>query len=289
MTALTLTLQMLVPVLAFLAAVGAVYVALAYYRLRIRDALARQEDEVAAALNVLYLREWSPKRFVQLRFVAAPAIAAVVFLASRSWVFAVLIGLVLYALPRMLLDLARKRRRERLESQVSDLINSLVATTKSGMNLHQSLIDVADRLPPPIAQECQVILRRLEAGQAMEAALLEADTRLGIPNLSLVIQSLVVNERRGGKLPALLERIGRSLREIERVEERVKTETSGIKLSSRIMAALPLVVCFLLYLASPEHVLMLFETILGNVLLVAALALDYTGFTMIRKLSELEV
>ena len=286
---MTLALQILVPILAFLAALGIVFVAMGHYRLRLKEALARQEDEVAETLNVLYLKDWSPRSFVRLRFIVAPAVAVVVFLLSKSWVFAVLVGLVLYLLPTMLLDLARKRRRERLESQVLDLINSLVATAKSGMNLHQSLNEIADRLPPPIAQECQIILRRLEAGQAMEAALQEADARLGIPNLSLVIQSLVVNERRGGKLPDLLERIGQSLREIERVEERVKTETSGIKLSSRIMAAMPLLVCFLLYLASPDHVLMLFETTLGNLLLVAALVLDYVGFTMIRKLGELEV
>ena len=286
---IALTLQVLVPVLAFLAALGAVYVALAHYRPALKEALARQEAEVATTLSVLYLREWSPKSFVRLRFVVAPAAAVAVFLISKSWVFALLIGLVIFVLPQIFLEQARNRRRERLEAQVSELINSLVATAKSGMNLHQSLNDIANRLPPPIAQECKIILRRLEAGQSMEATLLEADARLGIPNLSLVIQSLVVNERRGGKLPALLERIGQSLREIERVEERVKTETSGIKLSSRIMAAMPLLVCFLLYLASPEHVLMLFETTLGNILLVAALALDYVGFTMIRKLGELEV
>lgn len=282
-------LQVLAPLLAFGAALGLAFVSLAHFRPQLIQALSRREAQVAEDLNVLYLRDWNPATLVRLRFLAAPAAAVVIFLLSRSWVFAALVAVVLHVLPQALLDLARKRRVERLESQVLDLINSLVATAKSGMNLHQSLHEIADRLPPPIAQECTVMLRRIEAGQSVEAALLEADARIAVPNLSLVLQSLVVNERRGGKLPALLERIGASLREIERVEERVKTETSGIKLSSRIMAAMPLVVCFLLYLASPEHVLMLFETTLGNLLLVAALALDYAGFTMIRKLSELEV
>lgn len=286
---MSLVLGLATVVLAFCAAAGLAYVASTDYRPRLAAALAGQERLVSDTLDSLYLAEWSAKSFVRLRFLAAPASLLLVYLLTRSWVFGLLVAVVLFALPQVLLERAIKKRRERIEAQVGDLIHSLVATTKSGMNLHQSLQEVTARLPAPLAQECAVISKRVETGQSVEAALVEADSRLQIPNLSLVLQSLVVNERRGGKLPALLDRIGRSLREIERVEERVKTETSGIRLSSRIMAAMPLVVCFLLYLASPEHVLMLFETALGNLLLAGALALDYAGFTMIRRLSELEV
>ena len=275
--------------LTFLAAGGATFITLTHYRPRLMRALEREEAEVRSAMNILYVEEWSPRSFVYLRFVGAPVAAFVVYLVTLNWMLALGVASMLHVLPRTLLDYAGARRRERLEAQVLDLISSLVATAKAGMNLHQSLHDVTGRLPPPISQECQVILHRIETGQAMEAALLETDRRLALPNLSLVIQSLVVNERRGGKLPALLERIALSLREIERVEERVQTETSGIKLASRIMAAMPLVILLLLYLASPEHVLMLFQTTLGNLLLAVALGFDYLGFTMIRKLSELEV
>ena len=286
---MTTLLQLLVGTLTFLAAVGILFVSLAHYRPRLKTAFAQEEARVTHSLRVLYLRTWNPRAFVWLRFVAAPVAAIVLFPVTQSWVFSLLAAVVIHTVPKMVLNFAKERRREQLERQVVAFINSLIATAKAGMNLHQSLQDVAHRLPPPIAQECLIILRRVEAGQSMEAALTEADERLRISNLNLVLQSLVVNEKRGGNLPSLLERIARSLREIERVEERVKTETSGIKLSSRIMAVMPVVVCFLLYLASPEHVLMLFETTLGNLLLMSALALDLIGFAMIRKLSELEV
>lgn len=285
-------MTLLIPVimvLMFVATLGGASILLGHYRMQILKRIARDEAEFTSTLESLYLHDWNAKALVRLRFMVAPVAGLVVFLVAQRWIFAVLVVLILHVAPRFLLDVATKRRRERLEAQVVDLINSLVATTKSGMNLHQSLIEIADRLPPPIAQECRVILRRIEAGQTMEAALCELDRRVAIPNLGLVIQSLLVNERRGGKLPDLLERIARSLREIERVEERVKTETSGIRLSSRMMAGMPFVVCFLLYTASPEHVLMLFETTLGNLLLMVALIFDYAGFAMIRKLSELDI
>lgn len=289
MKILDLATAFLSPTLAFLAAAAAVFTALTTYRPRIQRFLERQEERARRSLSALYLDSGTAKAFVHLRYLMAPVAGGMMFLLTGSLLFMSLVALGLYAVPQALLQRAEAHRRDRLQAQVLDLISSLVATAKSGMNLHQGLLEVADRLPAPISQECFILLRRLEAGQSMEAALLEADARLGLPNLSLVLQSLVVNERRGGKLPALLERIAKSLREIERVEERVKTETSGIRLSSRFMAAMPIVVCSLVYLASPEHVLMLFETLVGNLILALALGLDYAGFTMIRRLSELEV
>ena len=282
-------LNLFVPLAAFVAAGGVVFTALTWYRPMLTREAAQQEAEIRRSLNALYIGEEHAVLWVRVRFFGVPLLAVVVFLLTQSFLFGLVSGGILFILPPMLLQQAEARRLERLQAQVVDLINSLVATAKSGMNLHQSLQDVSDRLAPPISQECAVLLRRIESGQSMEAALLEADARLQVPNLSLVFQSLVVNERRGGKLPALLERIAVSLREIERVEERVKTETSGIRLSSKLMAAMPLVVCFLVYLASPEHVLMLFDSLIGNLILIVALIFDYLGFTMIRRLSELEV
>jgi tight adherence protein B len=204
-------------------------------------------------------------------------------------VFALLSGGLVFAAPPFLLNLAAHRRRDKLEAQVLDVIGSISATSKAGMNLLQSVEEVATRMPPPISQEFAMILERVRTGQPLEAALEACDRRLDIPNLSLVIQSILVNQERGGRLPELLEKISLSLREIHRVEERVKTETSGIKLSSKLMAAMPLVIGFLLYLASPDHILMLFNTLLGNLILLAVVALDAIGFSIIKKLGDLEV
>ena len=282
-------LHLLLSFMAFAAAAVGTAVALTHYQPRFLLTLDREEARVAEIFDRLYLHDWSPRAWVRIRWLAAPGGALLLLLGTGSWIFAAITAFGLHVLPEKWLELVRGRRRDRIEAQVLDLIDSLVASAKSGMNLHQALVEVADRLPPPIAQECRVLLRRIDAGQSLEGALREADRRLRIPNLGLVIQSLVVHQQRGGRLTELLQRIGRSLREIERVEERVRTETSGIRLSSRIMAAMPLFLGLMLYLASPEHVLMLFETTVGNLLLAAAVALDVAGFTMIRRLAELEV
>jgi len=286
---MSLPLLLLVYPLAFACGAGLVYTGLRYFIPRLRELVRRQEDRTAEALRDLFYEEMSARNLVRLQLAGAPAAALTTLLLSGNAVFALVVGGVVFILPRTVLRLAARRRRERLEAQVLDFISSLTATTKSGMSLLQSVEEAATRMPPPISQELSMVLQRVRAGQPLERALAACDERLGIPNLSLVIQSIRVNEERGGRLPELLEKIAKSLREIARVEERVKTETSGIRLSSKLMAAMPLVIGFLLYLASPEHIQMLFTTVLGNLILLTVALLDYLGFAMIRKLSDLEV
>ncbi len=289
MPATGLSLVWIVYPLAFGCGAGVVYTALRFFTPQIRELIEREHRDYEEVLSDLFLEGISTRQLVLLRYAVAPGLAVLVYLGTGSILFGLAAGLVLFFAPGRYLSVARERRRAKIEDQVLDLINSFIATTKSGMNLTQSVEEVAGRMPPPIAQEFAMVLERMRTGQTLEAALRACDERLNIPNLSLVIQSIIVNEQRGGPLPELLEKLADSLREIRRVEERVKTETSGIKLSSKIMAAMPLVVGFMLYLVAPEHIMMLFTTVLGNVVLVIAGMLDWIGFMIIKKLGDLEV
>lgn len=275
--------------LSFAGAVGLLYSLLHHFRPRLAGAFHRRVQQVGASFDELYFSRWKPTTFVSVRWLGAPVAAAVVQVATRSWVFALLVGLAVLVLPGKWLAWKLQTRREKLESQIVDFISSLIATTKSGMNLQMSLAEVAGRLPAPMSQECQTILRRIEGGQSVRAALVDADRRLQSARMSLVFHSLVVHERSGGRLPELLDRIARSLREIERVEERVKTETSGIRLAARLMVAMPVFIGGLLYLLSPEQVTMLFDTPIGNLMLATAIVLDYVAFQIIYRLSDLEI
>jgi Flp pilus assembly protein TadB len=86
-----------------------------------------------------------------------------------------------------------------------------------------------------------------------------------------------------------MDRLSVAMREIQRVEERIDTETSGLRLSSRIMVFMPVVICGLLYLADPAQVTMLFTTVAGNFILVLAIAMDIAAFRMMQKIIDLDV
>jgi tight adherence protein B len=257
-----------------------------------RSLVERYRQEVATTdetLRDIFAEAVSARMLVLVKYIGAPVVGLLVYFGSGRGVIGVFVGVVVFMLPKMWLQLAIDKRRGRIEEQVLDLINSLVATTKAGMNLSQSIGEVATRMPAPISQEFGMVLQRMQAGRTLEASLAACDQRLAIPNLSLILRSIIVNEQRGGPLPQLLDKIAISVREIQRVEERVKTETSGIKLSSRIMAAMPIFIGIVMYFMAPDQIMLLFNTTLGNILLIVVAVLDYLGFSMIKRLGDLEV
>ena len=86
-----------------------------------------------------------------------------------------------------------------------------------------------------------------------------------------------------------MDRLAAATKEIERVEERVRTETSGIRMSSNVMLAMPFLICSLLYVIEPNQVLILFDSFVGNVILVFALGLEVGAYFIIQRLIDLDV
>lgn len=281
-------LDLVLLTLVFVAGAGAARAAVALGGSPVSRRLTAERNRYAVRLDALFARELSARVLVSVRWLAAPGVVVVLALSDRP-AFGVAFGVVVFLGPPRLLRHLEERRKRRLTDQVLDLTQALAASASAGMSLHQSLRDAAQSLPAPMSQELGIALSRAEAGATVDAALTELDRRLDIPGLHLVVRAVTVAERRGGPLPRLLAKIGRTLQATEKVEHRIETETSGVRLASRLMAAMPLLIGLFLYMASPEHVTMLFTTLAGNLVLVLAALFDWLGFSLIKRLGEVEV
>jgi tight adherence protein B len=226
--------------------------------------------------------------FVGLKYGGSIVGFLVGFLLLNSAVFGLLIGAVVYVIPSVIVKRIVISRTDALERQASDVMAAFSATVKSGMTLEQSINEIATKMRPPISQEFVLIRERIDSGETIVAALKAADARLQIPRLSLIFQTIIVGQERGGRLAVLLDKLSESIREIQRVEERVKTETSGLVLSARIMVCMPFVICGFLYMAAPEQIGMLFTTTIGNVILVLAILMDIAAFRIMSKIVDLD-
>ena len=276
-------------VLTFLSVSAAVYLLLTVSYPTIRRHVQSDYLEVDKTLKSIFYTAYDAKTFVALKF-GGPIVAFIVgvyFLGSI--VFGAFMAIVVYLIPSVLLARIVKKRKERLEEQTGDVMMALSSSIKSGMTLEESIEEVATSMRPPVAQEFALIKERIDAGQTVAAALQAADQRLQAPRLGLIFQSIIVSQERGGRLASLMDRLSVAMREIQRVEERIETETSGLRLSARIMVCLPVVICGLLYLAEPGQVTMLFTTPVGNVILVIAIAMNIAAFRMMQKIVDLNV
>jgi tight adherence protein B len=276
-------------VLVGVSVMGLVYGTADWFWKKITTKIAEEHAAINATFEAVYEENTSPLFLARLRYLG-PVIAcvAVTWLTGKV-VFALLIALIAYVAPKVTIDRIVRRRRERLEQQASDVMLALSSSLKSGLTIEQAVDDIATNMNAPASQEFGLIRQRIESGQLPAAAFRYADARLQIPRLTLIFQTIVVSLERGGRLASLMDRLAVATKEIERVEERVKTETSGIRMSSNIMLVMPIVICGLLYLVEPNQVLILFETLVGNVILVIALMLEVGAYFIIQRLIDLDV
>jgi Flp pilus assembly protein TadB len=275
--------------LAFLSVSLILYVALTQFVPPIRRHVRSEYLEVDQTLKSIFYTGYDARLFVVLKYGGSLAAFAVGMFLFDSIIFGLFMAAIVYMIPGVLVKRIVSKRRDALEDQTSDVMTALNATVKSGMTLEESIGEIASNMKAPVSQEFALIKQRIDAGQTIVSALRAADKRLEAPRLSLILQSLIVSQERGGKLASLMERLSEAMREIERVEERIKTETSGLRLSARIMVFIPFVICGFLYLAEPQQVTMLFTTAIGNVILVVAIALDILAFRSMQKIIDLDV
>ena len=100
--------------------------------------------------------------------------------------------------------------------------------------------------------------------------------------------ALIVNRERGGDLPIILERIASASRELFRLEEKIRTETSGPRFEGRVMMAVPPLVLFMLFLAEPELINTMFTSPIGIAIITLATVLMTVAFVWMQKILNTE-
>ncbi len=193
------------------------------------------------------------------------------------------------AIPMLTLRYLRFRRTSALNEQLVDGLQSLASGVRAGLNLVQAIELVSKNLPSPISQEFAHLLREYEYGTPIEAAMANAADRIGLPNYRLVFTALQTHRERGGDLGETLDRIANSVREIQRLENRIDALTGQNRAAARWMGAMPLIILVMLSMIDPHGVRMLFVDDVGKIILGAIVAMNVIGFVWIRQIVNIDI
>lgn len=133
------------------------------------------------------------------------------------------------------------------------------------------------------------MLREFEHGASVDEVLRQAGVRIKLHHYKLLFAAMETARARGGNLPNTLDRLGEALREIMRLEEKIRSLTAENRTSARYMALMPAVVLVIYYFIDPSWVQTLVEETWGLFLLLIAIALNLIGFLWIRKIVTFEI
>ena len=249
-----------------------------------------QEARFDRVLNYQLLMSIRPRTATLLSLLGVAVLGLFGFMLTSSWFGVVLAMVGGLFLPNLLLGVLARRRIRRLEEQLVGGIQTIASGVRAGLNLVQSMQMIARDGPDPMRQEFRHLLREYEYGVPLDEAMLNAANRIGSADYRLLFSALHTHRERGGDLGETLDRIADSIREIQRLENRVQTLTAQGRATARWLGAMPgVVLAILFFLVDPNGVRSLFADTVGNIVIAGIVVLNVLGFLWIRKIVAIDI
>jgi tight adherence protein B len=209
-----------------------------------------------------------------------------------TWRANALVGLVLAAIlgavPVLYLNYRQGKRIRAFTEQLPDMLTLLIGALRAGHGLSQALAMVVDQVRDPAAGELRRVLRAVSLGLSTQRALNDMTERLGSDDLDLVVTAMNVQYEMGGDLVQTLDIIAETVRDRIRMKREIRVLTAQQRFTGYVLAGLPIVLCIVLYMISPQYMSRLFRPDMIPVV-VFAVIMQIIGFLVIRKIVDIEV
>ena len=189
-------------------------------------------------------------------------------------IFGIVAVLLMGPFPWYLLHRMARQRKQKIEDQLAGSMTTLSGAIRAGLALAQALEILAEQSPKPIKQEFQHMVGQYSMGKTLQETLTEAKKRLRSENFSMFAAAMLASRESGGRLNETVERIADSVREFQRLERKIESETAQARKSAVYMALAPPIILLVYYFVDPINTGRLFTTVPGQVILSVAIVLN---------------
>lgn len=216
-------------------------------------------------------------------------LTAGVMLFHVSAAMALLLAVLPFLFAHFFLRSRVNRRQRQITEQIPELLSLLTGALRAGYGLSQSLEIMVDQLPLPMQAEIRRVLRGIGLGMPIQRALSDMAARTGTDEMDMVVTAIVVQYETGGNLAQTLDTIGVTVRDRLRIKRDVRVLTAQQRLTGYILAGLPFILGFLLFLINPDYMRRLFEPGWIRIVPLVSLVMMFIGFLIIRRIVDIEV
>lgn len=242
------------------------------------QALDFVEQDLRDRLRSLRIVPRQLRGWLYLWLVGVSAVFCTFWLAFDMVVLGGLAALLLSTGPWYVVRRLSQLRREKIEDQLADAMGMFSGGVRAGLSMPQALDLLAVDCPPPIRHEFQQISGEYQLGKPLERVLEESKERLRSENFVLFSAALLASRASGGKLNETVERIARSVVELQRLERKVRAETAQARKSAVYMAIVPFFLLVVYYFMDPDNTRLLFVTLPGQLILAVSVLLNLAAY-----------
>jgi tight adherence protein C len=147
------------------------------------------------------------------------AVVAAVMVAAAGW----------YA-PVYYVELKRRKRMEKIDKQLPDMIDLLVVTIEAGLGILASMRVASETMSDPLGQELRLTLQEQRMGLSVNQAIESLGRRADAPNMRIFVRSLTQGERLGVSIGATMRNLSVEMRKRRRSMAEERAQKMPIKM-----------------------------------------------------------
>jgi tight adherence protein B len=269
--------------------------------------LARRES--TTPLTDRFVKRWIPRRdLLDARlartgraitvghFAMATGVTTVIVIAlvmvflKLSIMPSLLLGTALgVGIPHYIIGRMGRRRVRAFLNLFPDAIDLMVRALKSGLPMTEAVIGAAHEIGDPVGAEFSSVESGMRMGRDLDSLLWDIAKRIDVPEFRFFIIALGVQRETGGNLAETLQNLADLLRRRRSMRQKARAMASEARASTAILGSLPIVVTLILFLTSPNYIMVLFSDVRGLMLVAIAVGMLLAGIGIMVRMAKFEI
>lgn len=192
-------------------------------------------------------------------------------------------------LPRWMLNFLGKRRIKKFSSEFVIAIDIIVRGIKSGLPVNDCLQIIAKETNSPVKDEFQTIVSGQKVGVTLNQSLRKMYHRIPTSEVNFFSIVIAIQQQTGGNLAEALANLSTVLRDRKKMKGKIQAMSSEAKSSAMIIGSLPFIVGIMISLTTPDYLTPLFESRIGNIMMLVGGMWMSMGVIAMRKMINFKI
>lgn len=232
----------------------------------------------------------TPGQFYMLGIGAGLVTALLAFIAGAPLFIVLALGFVSGAgLPRWILGVLTSRRQKNFLAEFPNALDVMCRSIKSGLPLNDAIRLIAADGQEPVRSEFRRVIDSQQMGMGIPEATARMINTMPLPEVNFFSIVIAIQSQAGGNLSEALANLSRVLRERKKMRAKVNALSMEAKASAVIIGALPFIVSLLVYLTSPDYMMVLFTDPRGHIIMGFSAFWMLIGIVVMRNMINFDI
>lgn len=204
-------------------------------------------------------------------------------------VFPVIFFAAMFGLSRWYLGFLTKRRQKQFTDEFADAIDVIVRGVKSGLPFSDCIGVIARESPEPVRGIFKEVVDQQRVGVPLPDCFDRILDQMPISELKFFAIVVGIQQQAGGNLSEALGNLSGVIRARKQMQAKIKSLSAEAKASAAVLGSMPFVVSGLIYLSTPAYILVLFNSTVGQFMLICCAVWMTVGILVMRKMINFKI